>query len=352
MDRNAARMNRSAASVVDGVVALAQSLDIGIVIVAGDTVAGINVALLRSFALPPDPSGPDALRMVGATVESLSEREPWRQAEGFWEALQQQPGKPHRCTLPRGRVATARWYPLPSDDEVPLFAAVFGEATGDVRVRRRLRDQNRALAEIVATKTELVSALLHELRTPLAAALGMAELLPEQTGDTLMDEALPLIARKLRRIEEVTTEIATISGIENGTVNLDREPFDLPALLAVVACDVGCRVEAQPQSGAVTGDRDWIGRVVGRLIAAVRALGGEVPAVSADLLGDRWRVALPLPGTQATDRLFTAAGSSGNSTALMLARAVVGRHGGKVGVETIAGMPHLAIWLPCGGPPP
>jgi signal transduction histidine kinase len=345
-------MNSSVGGVVGGAVALAQPLAVGVVIVAGDIVAGINAAFLRAFEVPPDPSGPDALEIVGSTVESLSERDPWRQAADFWRALHRETGKKHRCALPGDRVTTAQWHPMPPDGEVPLFAAVFGDATSDVRVRRRLRDQNRALAEIVATKTELVSALLHELRTPLAAAMGMAELLPEHTGDTLVDEALPLIIRKLRRIEEVTTEIATISGIENGTVALDRVAFDLPELLAVVAGESDCRVETQPSSGSVAGDRDWIGRVVGRLISAVRALGGEVPTVSAERLGDRWRVALPLPGTQATDRLFTAAGSSGNSTALMLARAVVGRHGGKVGVETVARRPYLVIWLPCGGPQP
>jgi signal transduction histidine kinase len=352
MDRNAVGMNRPVAGVADSLVALAQPLDVGIVIVAGDTVAGVNAALLRAFELPPDPWGPDALGIVGSTVASLSQHEPWRQAADFWRALQHRTGKPHRCTLAGDRVVTARWHPLPPDDEVPLLAAVFGDATGDVRVRRRLREQNRALAEIVATKTELVSALLHELRTPLAAALSMAELVPEPTGDSLVDEALALIVRKLRRIDEVTTEIATISGIENGTVNLDRVPFDLPELLTVVAGESGSRVEPQPQSGCVVGDRDWIGRVVSRLIAAVGALAGEVPAVSADLLGDRWRVALPLPGTQGTDRLFTAAGSNGNSTALMLARAVVGRHGGKVGVETLAHRPYLVIWLPRGEPRP
>jgi signal transduction histidine kinase len=352
MDRNAAGMNRPAAGAADSLVALAQPLDVGIVIIAGDTVAGVNAALLRAFEVPPDRSGPDALGIVGSTVASLSQRKPWRQAADFWRALQREPGKPHRCTLPGDRVVTARWHPLPSDGEVPLLAAVFGDATGDVRVRRRLREQNRALAEIVATKTELVSALLHELRTPLAAALSMAELVPEQTGDSLVDEALALIVRKLRRIDEVTTEIATISGIENGTVNLDRVPFNLPDLLTVVAGESGARIETQPQCGFVVGDRDWIGRVVSRLIAAVGALAGEVPTVSADLVGDRWRVALPLPGTQGTDRLFTAAGSSGNSTALMLARAVVGRHGGKVGVETVAHRPYLVIWIPRGEPQP
>jgi CheY-like chemotaxis protein len=183
-------------------------------------VAAVNSAFLRLFGLSPDLSGPDARKIIGSVVATLGTHESLRVAAGVWRALGRRPERQHRCALSRDRVVTARWHRLPSDG-VPLFAAVFADTAGDPRARRRLRDHNRALAEVVATKTELVSALLHELRTPLAAAMGMAQLLPERTGDELLDDALPLIVRKLRRIEEVTTEIATISAIENGTMTLD-----------------------------------------------------------------------------------------------------------------------------------
>ncbi|GAA2659824.1 sensor histidine kinase [Paractinoplanes durhamensis] len=210
----------------------------------------------------------------------------------------------------------------------------------DVESRHRLREHNRELAELVATKTELVSALLHELRTPLAAALAMIDLLPESTGEPFLDEALPMIARKVHRIDEVVAEIATISGIENGTFPLARTTFDLPELLA----ESGAAVTAEPAEGLVTGDRERLGQVFRRLATAVRAIGGD-GTMTAELVGDQWRVALPLPARQATDRLFTSADGEGNATALMLARAVAGRHGGRVRVESAEGTPYLMVWL-------
>jgi hypothetical protein len=100
----------------------------------------------------------------------------------------------------------------------------------------------------------------------------------------------------------------------------------------------------------VTGDRNRLGQVFQRLLTAVRAVGGNADEIAAELIGDRWRIALGLPWRQATDRLFTAGDSGGNATALMLARGVVGRHGGRVGVETLADAPYLVVWLPRGGP--
>ena len=206
--------------------------------------------------------------------------------------------------------------------------------------RHRRRQQNRALAELTASKAELVSALLHELRTPLAAALSAAGLLPERTGDPAVDDILPILTRNLHRIDDVVTEMATISGIENGTIPLDRIPFDLPELLREVASSY-----TGPPAGVLTGDRSRLAQVFRRLQGAVQALGGD-GAIEASMANDHWQVALRLPAEQPTDRLFTSGKGQGNATALMLARAVVGRHSGQVAVESRDGRPYLSTTLP------
>jgi signal transduction histidine kinase len=314
--------------------ALVQCVDRGVVVLADDVVVAVNRGFLDLF---------DQAARVGESVPALAAREP--AAAELWAGRLGGYGRRRRCTLPDDRVVEVRWTELPSDGP-RLLAAVVGDLTGEAEVRHRLRQHNRALAEVVATKTELVSALLHELRTPLTAALTMAEMLPEQSADPLLDEALPMIVRKLRRIDEVVREIATISGIEGGKVPLEHQEFDLPALVGEVAAEAGLRIVARPVSGTVTGDRRQLGQVFRRLVAAVRAVGGDDDEVTVELTGDRWRTALRLPSRQATDRLFTTAESGGNATALMLARAIVGRHGGGVGVDSVDGVPHLTVWLP------
>lgn len=323
--------------------ALTQAVDLGIAIVADGVVATVNRAFLGLFGAQQAWN-----TLVGEPVATLSEREPFCAAASLWAARHDGYGRRHRCTV-GDRVIEGRWHALPSDDP-PLLAVIARDLTNEVRVRGRLRQHNRALAELVATKTELVSALLHELRTPLTSALGIVDLLPEGSGDPLLDEALPMVARSLHRINDITTQIAAISGIESGAVPMEQRQFDVPALLAEVAAAHGATVRAQASAPIAVGDRARLGEVFNRLIAAVRAVGGSADEIAAELLDDRWRIALKLPPQQATDRLFTAADSGGNATALMLARAVVGRHGGTVGVETVTGTPYLVVRLPRGGP--
>ncbi|MBB4740471.1 signal transduction histidine kinase [Actinoplanes octamycinicus] len=71
-------------------------------------------------------------------------------------------------------------------------------------------------------------------------------------------------------------------------------------------------------------------------------MGGTGTVQAEDAAGE-WRISLPLPAKQATDQLFTA---GGNAMALMFARAVVGRHGGSVGVRSAGGTAYLEVVLP------
>jgi hypothetical protein len=147
----------------------------------------------------------------------------------------------------------------------------------------------------------------------------------------------------------VTGQIATVSGIENGTVDIAQDVLDLPDLLRDVAARAHVAVAAEPGAGTVVGDRGRLAETFERLIAAVRAVSDDPAAVRlhATLRDGQWQVALPMPAQGAADRLFTATGAHSNATALMLARAVVGRHGGTVGVDSdAAGTPCLLVRLP------
>ena len=330
--------------------ALARYVDVGVLITADDVVVLANRPFLRAFGVSESGAENPAseAELTGQPVTVLAERLPFRAAADFWAARHEGSDRSLRWTLRGDRVVEGRWHRLPSDGD-RLLVAVVEDLTSDVRIRRRLRRHNRALAELVATKTELVTALLHELRTPLASALAMADMLPDRVADPELDEGLSLIVRSLRRIGKVTTEITTIAGIEKGVVALDHSEFDLPALVAEVAAQTGGTAIVPADSPAFVGDRERLQEVLRRLVEVVRALGTDDAELIVAQVGAWWRIGLPLPSHQATDRLFTAAGSGGSATALMLARAVVGRHGGSVGVESEDGSPYLVVCLPCRG---
>ncbi len=308
--------------------ALAEVLPIGVLLAGDDgAVRYANPALRVIFEAP-----------FPAALTDLAERDPFRPAAALWRAADD---RRQRAKLPDGRVLEGTWRRLAGGRCLTVT-----DATSDALIRRRLRQHNRALAELVATKTELVSALLHEVRTPLTAARTMASLLPAAPQDPVMSA----LARNLGRLAEVTREIATISGIENGTLELRTESVDLDRLLGEVAARLDLVVSGgggSVVSGGLilSGDPVLLAEVFERLITAVRAVGGgdEItagpdfppggPGGPGFPPGGQWRLSPPLPPDTPTDRLFTATGGHGNATALMFARAVIGRHGGSVGIE-------------------
>ncbi|MGX6603542.1 histidine kinase dimerization/phospho-acceptor domain-containing protein [Micromonosporaceae bacterium Da 78-11] len=320
-----------------GAVALAEVLPVGVCLVAGDgTVGYVNPMFTELFETAAG-SVP-----AGTSLADLRSAEAFRPAAALFTEMT---GRRLRCTLPSGRVLEGAWHVLPDGFRTLIVADATGEALG----RRRLRRHNRALAELVATKTELVSALLHEVRTPLTAARSMAAMLPASPDDPLADQALRGVARNLLRLEDVTREIATVSGIENGTLDLADQPVDLRELLLQVTGrhGGGVRVTAA-EPGAARGDRDRLAEVFERLINAVRAVHGET--VEGRHRDGEWLLRLPLPAAASADQLFTASGGHGNATALMFARAVIGRHGGTVGVESEQDTACLTVRLPLTSP--
>jgi hypothetical protein len=138
-------------------------------------------------------------------------------------------------------------------------------------------------------------------------------------------------------------EIATVSGIENGTIDLVREPIDLGDLLRGLP---GPRAVTVTGDAPVSGDPVRLAEVFRRLAGAADAVNNGPVAIIAFEGDYQWRVSLPLPPNGAADQLFTRTRKESNATALMLARAVVGRLGGTVGIESENGRPCLMVRLP------
>ncbi|MFI5934546.1 histidine kinase dimerization/phospho-acceptor domain-containing protein [Actinoplanes sp. NPDC051494] len=296
-----------------------------------------NPALLAAFGAPA------GTELAGLPVAELGTTDPFHRAEPLWSAWPDE--RPHRCPLPHDRLVEGRWHHVHD-----LRVMTVTDLSAGARVRRRLRQHNRALAELVATKTELVSALLHELRTPLAAAGSMAQLLAEDTGgddDPMVGDALRAVARNLDRLTAVTDQIALIGGIENGTIELTRTPVPVRDLLDGVARALPeVPVTVTAGEGTVLADPVRLPEALERLTAAVHAISGGCSPVelSAAETDGQWRIRLPLPPDTAADQLFTTTGDRGNATALILARAIVGRHDGTVGIDDNA----LTVRIPAG----
>ena len=100
------------------------------------------------------------------------------------------------------------------------------------------RDMERLRAEAQAgskVKADFLARMTHELRTPLSAIIGLANLAAPEAGNPRLADYLARIRESARGLLEVVDDITDFSRLEKGEVDLAPVPFDLSAALARVS---------------------------------------------------------------------------------------------------------------------
>ena len=162
------------------------------------------------------------------------------------------------CIDPKGT-------PRTFDITLSCVAASNAEVSGVVAV---LHDVTRE-KEISRMKTDFVSNVSHELKTPLASIKAYVEMLidGEAEDEQTRREFYEIIATETDRLHRLIENILNISRIESGVVRIVREPMSLTAVakqvLDVVAPQAKCKgitIDEQfaPVYYQVEADRDMI----------------------------------------------------------------------------------------------
>ena len=101
-----------------------------------------------------------------------------------------------------------------------------------------LRDATRE-REVAQAKDDFVSAVTHELRTPLSSIRAYAEMLVdgEAIDEKVRRESYEIIQSEAARLANLIDDILNISRIESGLVKIDRRPAS-PMLIAERALEV------------------------------------------------------------------------------------------------------------------
>ena len=242
--------------------------------------------------------------------------------------------------------------------EVHDLAASFNEMAASLeRSKHELDDQNRQLRESERLRSELISVISHEVRTPLACVLGYTSLLqtrPVEEGTR--QEYLSIIADEARRLEGLVGDLVDVKRIEQGRLELDPQPFDLAVLIEEQVRIFKGRserhtIQLDPGGGGpliVRADRNRVAQVVANLLAnAVKYSpdGGAVEVEAAVRNGDV-RVSVRDHGIGIPDadrkRIFTKffrgskglGGIGGMGLGLAVSRDIVEAHGGRMGFES------------------
>jgi len=205
-------------------------------------------------------------------------------------------------------------------------------------------------------KDVFLADVVHELKTPLAAAKAQAQLalhqIGERRGGANTARALRLISQQIDRLNRLVGDLLEASRLDSGTIELKLAEFDLPALLEEMRHRMQplgeqhpIRVQA-PETLALMADKDRVEQVLANLLSnAIRysPQGGPIevtatPSAKAVRLSIRDH-GLGIPKEQQPlvfERFGRAHGSSfgGLGLGLAISKGIVEAHGGRIWVES------------------
>ena len=119
-------------------------------------------------------------------------------------------------------------------------------------INRRLRAAAKLAEQASEAKTQFLSSMSHDIRTPLNAVLGMTELAKQHVEDTAyVQQCLGKISTSGSHLLTLINDVLEISKIESGKTVLNPEPFWLEELFARIESIVLAQAESRGVEFAV-----------------------------------------------------------------------------------------------------
>ncbi|MFP4687951.1 MAG: sensor histidine kinase, partial [bacterium] len=218
------------------------------------------------------------------------------------------------------------------------------------------------LKEIDRMKTEFVSTVSHEFRTPLTSIKMSVELLLEENVGSLTDEQRELLlatSEDCERLVSLINDLLDLSKIESGQIELDFQPAEVeeivnsalnPITPQANEQDIELKTDLEDDLPPVTADFTKINWVITNLLGnALRHTGaGGSVTVSSRRRGSRAYISVSDTGEgippEYRDKIFDKFVSirgedetSGTGLGLAISREIVEAHGGKIWVESSEG---------------
>ena len=273
-----------------------------------------------------------------------------------------------REETPLGCIAVARVEAGPfSDKQISLLKTFADQAViaiENVRLFTELDDKTRQLEIANRHKSEFLANMSHELRTPLNAVIGFSEVLLERMFGEVnpkQEEYLNDILSSGKHLLSLINDILDLSKIEAGRMELEAQPFDLPAALdnaltlireRAARHSIRLEVHVDARIGEVVADERKVKQVLlnllsnavkftpeGGTITMSAALNGEAVVVSVADTG----IGIAAEDQEAIFEEFRQVGDDyarkreGTGLGLALARRLVDLHGGTLSVQSELG---------------
>lgn len=239
-----------------------------------------------------------------------------------------------------------------------------------------LQDASDARAALDRERRNLVVAISHDLRTPLASLRAMAEALADgvvaEPAEVVRYHAT--IRNEVGRLTRMVDDLFHVAQFDAGAVPLDRHPISLQDVAAEVAdgmqararaAGIALQIEASEPLPPIALDGALMERAVANLVANAiehTPSGGSIRLVTERLSGahrlavsdtgagippeDRERVWEPFYRADPSRTRSKGAGEGGAGLGLAIVRGVVEAHGGTVALTSSAAGSTFTISLP------
>ncbi|MFL6345957.1 MAG: sensor histidine kinase [Nitrososphaeraceae archaeon] len=96
---------------------------------------------------------------------------------------------------------------------------------------------------------EFINIAAHELRNPIQPIIGLSEVLRSRTKNTDEHEFLDAIIRSAKRLQQLTENILNVAQIENHSLKLNKERFNLTVLIINILKDYRNQLEENKDNG-------------------------------------------------------------------------------------------------------
>ena len=208
---------------------------------------------------------------------------------------------------------------------------------------------------------EFINIAAHELRTPIMPILGEAEFIKHQFDNKkktveIEKEQVSLIIRNAKRLDRLASDILDVAKIESQSLKLNRERFNLKAVLSAAVQDLGDHIAKNIGNDPslevlynandiiVSADKERITQVISNLLSnALKFTEEGYISISAEKKGKDVIVTVEDTGVgidpEILPRLFSkfvTKSEKGTGLGLYISKNIVEKHGGKIWAENNA----------------
>jgi signal transduction histidine kinase len=185
--------------------------------------------------------------------------------------------QPHAGRFARTDGSVLDYAAVPLPDGAMLFSYL--DVTDTINVERALRERNEALEAADSLKSEFITNVSYELRTPLNTIIGFTEILANQYFGALNDRQTEYargILEASRQLLGLIDAILDLALVEAGRLTLDRRPLVISDMLNSVQAlsrerarkqGIDIRMAVETDAGSMVGDERRIKQALFNLIS-------------------------------------------------------------------------------------